>query len=123
MWDWTFGSIKRHPTKPRSDHGGQFASRINTTGSPNSERMLTDICVGSTNTSRKTLHSSALGRVLLIELVISLEVPVFWALFESVDGIEAQPARFDAAVINKVTPRIRAAFLFSVIGISELLNR
>jgi hypothetical protein len=46
-----------------------------------------------------------------------LEVPVFWALLESVNGVEAQPARVDAAVINNVAPRIRAAFAFCAIGI------
>jgi hypothetical protein len=42
---------------------------------------------------------------------------VFWALLESVNGVEAQPARVDAAVINNVAPRIRAAFAFCAIGI------
>ena len=46
-----------------------------------------------------------------------------WALLESVNGIEAQPARVDAAVINNATPRIRAAFAFSAIGIPNSRNR
>lgn len=42
---------------------------------------------------------------------------MFWALLDSVNGVEAQPARVDAAVINNVKGRIRGAFKFSVIGI------
>jgi hypothetical protein len=96
-----------------SDHCGQFASRKNTTGSPNNEKMLTDIRAGSRNASLKTWHSSALGRASLIESGISLEMPVFWALLESASDVEAQPARVDAAVINNVTPRIRTALAFT----------
>jgi len=48
---------------------------------------------------------------------MSLEVPAFSALLESANGVEAQPARVDAAVINKVPARIQAAFAFSAIGI------
>jgi hypothetical protein len=51
---WDFGSIKRRQMKRGSDHCGQFASRMNTTGSPNNEKMLTDIRAGSRNASRKT---------------------------------------------------------------------
>jgi hypothetical protein len=48
---------------------------------------------------------------------MSSEVPAFSALLESVNGMEAQPARVDAAVINNVPPRIQADFAFSAIGI------
>ena len=51
---WYFGSIKRSQMMRGSDHCGQFASRMNTTGSPNNEKMLTDIRAGSRNASRKT---------------------------------------------------------------------
>jgi hypothetical protein len=51
---WHFGSIKRSQMTRGSDHCGQFASRMNTTGSPNNEKMLTDIRAGSRNASRKT---------------------------------------------------------------------
>ena len=43
-----------------------------------------------------------------------------WALFESADGVEAQPPIADAAVIKNVPPRIQAAFLFNAIGIPNL---
>jgi hypothetical protein len=51
--DWHFGSIKRSQLTQGADHGRQFASRMNTTGSPNNEKMLTDIRAGSRNASRK----------------------------------------------------------------------
>jgi hypothetical protein len=44
---------------------------------------------------------------------MSLEVPAFSALLEAANGMEAQPARVDAAVINNVPPRIQADFAFS----------
>jgi hypothetical protein len=47
---------------------------------------------------------------------MSLVVPVVSALLELADGMEAQPARVDAALINNIAPRIRAAFAFSAIG-------
>jgi hypothetical protein len=36
---------------PGADHSGQFASRMNMTGSPNNEKMLTEIRAGSASTS------------------------------------------------------------------------
>jgi hypothetical protein len=50
-----------------------------------------------------------------------LKLPVFWALLGSVNDVEAQPARLDAAVIHNVTARIRAAFAFidGAIGIPK----
>jgi len=50
-----------------------------------------------------------------------LEVLVFWALLESANGMDAQPARV-AAEINNVPPRIRAAFAFIAIGIARLTD-
>ena len=51
---WHFGSYKRGPMTRGSDHCEQFASRMKTMGSPNNEKMLTDMRAGSRNTSRKT---------------------------------------------------------------------
>jgi hypothetical protein len=51
---------------------------------------------------------------------MSLEGPAFSAVLESTDGMEAQPARVDAAVINNVPPRIQADFAFGAIGIPNL---
>jgi hypothetical protein len=48
---------------------------------------------------------------------MSLEVPAFSALLESANGVEAQPAKVDVAVTNKVAARIQTAFAFSAIGI------
>jgi hypothetical protein len=49
---------------------------------------------------------------------MSLEVPEFSAFLESAsNGVEAQPVRVNATVVNNVTPRIRAAFAFGAIGI------
>jgi hypothetical protein len=56
---------------------------------------------------RKDCHTSA-GQLGVVESAKSWEVSFFSALFESVDGIEAQPARVDAAVINSVPLRIQA---------------
>jgi hypothetical protein len=47
---------------------------------------------------------------------MSLVGPAFSALLESVNGMEAQPATVDAAVIKNVPPRIQADRLFSDIG-------
>jgi hypothetical protein len=47
-------------------------------------------------------------------------VPFFSTLFESANGMEAQPARVDAAVINSVPLRVQADFLFAAIGIDAL---
>jgi len=51
-----------------------------------------------------------------IKSSISWEVAAFSALLELGKGMEAQPARVDAAVINNVPLRIQADFLFSDIG-------
>jgi hypothetical protein len=48
---------------------------------------------------------------------MSLDVPAISALLELANGVEAQPARIDAAVINNVPPRIQADFVLSVIAI------
>src|SRR5450631_4201118 len=48
---------------------------------------------------------------------MSLEGPAFSAVLESANGMEAQPARVDAAVINNLPPRIQADFAFGAIGI------
>jgi len=48
---------------------------------------------------------------------MSFEGPAFSAVLESANGMEAQLARVDAAVINNVPPRIQVAFPFSAIGI------
>ncbi len=90
---------------------------MNTTGSPNNEKMLTEIRAGSTSASRKTWQTSAFGRLSLLKPSMSCEGPAFSALLDSVNGKEAQPARVDAAVINNVPPSTQADFAFNAFGI------
>ena len=68
---------------------------------------------------RKECHTAA-GQLGVIESSWSWEAPIFSVLFESVNGMEAQLARVDAAVINNVPLRIQADFLFAAIGIPIL---
>jgi hypothetical protein len=70
----------------------------------------------STIALRKTCHTSGSGQLGFIEPSISWDGPAFSVLLESANGIDAQPARVDAAVINNVPPRTQAEFLFSDIG-------
>lgn len=41
---------------------------------------------------------------------------MFWALLESVNGVDVHAARVDAAVTNQATPKIRAVFALSAMG-------
>jgi hypothetical protein len=52
--DWYFGSNKRRQMTQGADRSGQFAVPMNTMGSPNNEKMLTETLAGSRSASRTT---------------------------------------------------------------------
>ena len=51
---WYFGSINRSQMTQSADRSVQIVVPMNTMGSPNNEKMLTEICAGSRSASRKT---------------------------------------------------------------------
>jgi hypothetical protein len=65
---------------------------------------------------RKECHT-ATDQVGVIESSWVSEVTALSALFESVNGREAQPARVDAATTNNIPQRIQAEVLLGAIGI------